>query len=137
MLSHLHNHPSQLPPYTRFLYTTRFPPSSDLSRILFYNRTHSLFESQPSDNRSLDLYLTGGSGDIHTEGMETQGDSNSRIRHQRFSHEDLLEALGDVKERKGVVAYVCGPPSMTDEVVGTLRGAEGMDEHRVLCEKWW
>lgn len=67
----------------------------------------------------------------------TRGDRINRIYRQRLSHEDLIAALGDVKQRKGVVAYVCGPAGMTDEVFGLLRSAEGMEERRVLCEKWW
>ena len=55
----------------------------------------------------------------------------------RFAKEDLLRTLGPVSERSSTVAYVCGPPAMTDSAVATLRGAEGMDEKRVLCEKWW
>ena len=137
ILSHLHNHPSQLPSSIRLLYTSRFPCSSDLSHILFYNRICSVFQSQPSCDRSLDLYLTGSSGIMHRPASRAQGFSDSVIHHGRFSHEALIEALGGLDERKGAVAYVCGPPGMTDEVVGLLRGAEGMEEQRVLREKWW
>jgi len=28
-------------------------------------------------------------------------------------------------------------PTMTDEFVELLKKAPGMDEKRVLCEKWW
>ena len=67
----------------------------------------------------------------------SQGDTPDRIHFQRFSHENLMVALGHVEERKGAVAYVCGPAGMTDEVVSLLRGAKGMEGRRVLCEKWW
>ncbi|KAK4694762.1 hypothetical protein P7C71_g2871, partial [Lecanoromycetidae sp. Uapishka_2] len=59
------------------------------------------------------------------------------VEFRRFKERDLELALGPVDERKGTVAYVCGPPAMTDWAVGVLRGAEGMAEKRVLCEKWW
>jgi ferredoxin-NADP reductase len=137
ILSHLHDHPSQLPPSVRFLYTTRFPSSFDLHKILFFKRLCSVLKSQASDDRFLDLYLTGDSGDIHREESMIRGDLTNRIHRQRLSHEDLIAALGDVKNRKEVVAYVCGPVGMTDEVVELLRSAEGMEEQRVLCEKWW
>ena len=137
ILSHLHDHPSQFPPSIRFLYTTRFPHSSNLSHILFYNRICSIFQSQPSDDMSLDLYLTGGFGESQPGAFKTQGQFNNRVHHRRFSHNDLIKALGDVGERKGITAYVCGPAGMTDEVVDLLRGVEGMEEQRVLCEKWW
>ena len=56
---------------------------------------------------------------------------------RRIGHEDLLDALGPVGERKGVVVYICGPPEMTDEFVEVVKGAEGMEAGRVFCEKWW
>ena len=28
-------------------------------------------------------------------------------------------------------------PGMTDEFVKAAKGADGMDERHVLCEKWW
>lgn len=137
ILSHLHDRPSQRPPSIRFLYTTRFPPSFDLSNVLFYKRLCSVLKSQASDKRILDLYLTGDSGDIRREESMTLGDPINRIHRRRLLHDDLIAALGDVEQRKGVVAYVCGPAGMTDEVVGLLRSAEGMEDQRVLCEKWW
>ena len=62
---------------------------------------------------------------------------NHLIEYRRFEASDLETALGPVEERKGVVAYVCGPPSMTDWAVGVLDRSEGMDQKRVLREKWW
>lgn len=59
------------------------------------------------------------------------------IEYRRFEGEDLQAALGPVANRENVVAYVCGPPAMSDWVVGVLKGSTGMDESRVLCEKWW
>lgn len=60
-----------------------------------------------------------------------------RIWFRRFAEEDLLNAVGPVEQRAGTVAYICGPPAMTDWAVTRLKGAEGMLEQRVLCEKWW
>lgn len=62
---------------------------------------------------------------------------HQNIEYRRFEGKDLQAALGPVAEREKVVAYVCGPPSMTDWAVGVLKGSIGMDESRVLCEKWW
>jgi ferredoxin-NADP reductase len=55
----------------------------------------------------------------------------------RIAHRDLLEALGPEDKRRNTVAYICGPPEMTDEFVDLLGKANGMDTKRVLCEKWW
>ena len=59
------------------------------------------------------------------------------IEFRRFEEQDLMNALGPVAQRRGVVAYVCGPRHMTDWAVQTLSSAEGMENRRVLCEKWW
>lgn len=59
------------------------------------------------------------------------------VEYRRFTGEDLQTALGPIAEREKVVAYVCGPPRMTDWAVDVLRSSTGMDEKRVLCEKWW
>ena len=62
---------------------------------------------------------------------------HQNIEYRRFDRKDLQAALGPIEEREKVVAYVCGPPSMTDWAVDVLKGSVGMDEKRVLCEKWW
>ena len=137
ILSHLHNNQSQLPQSIKFLYTTRSPPSFDLARVLFYDRLCRVFRSKPSSQRNLYLYLTGGSGGTYLADLTNVGYPISGLCNRRFSHEDLIEALGYVEDRRGVVAYICGPAGMTDEVVRLMKGVEGMDEQRVLCEKWW
>ncbi|KAL9128998.1 MAG: hypothetical protein Q9217_002432 [Psora testacea] len=69
---------------------------------------------------------------------EKMTDCNMRVfeRFGRIGDVGLEEALGPVEEREGVLAYVCGPPGMTDWAVAKLKGAEGMKAERVLCEKW-
>ena len=53
---------------------------------------------------------------------------------------DIVSALG--RDKKESAVYVCGVPTMTDEFVKLLTSSEesgglGMDEDRVLFEKWW
>ena len=57
----------------------------------------------------------------------------------RITKHDLEAAVNDVVDdkRKGILAYVCGPPSMTDWAVSTLKSMSDIDEKKVLCEKWW
>jgi len=55
----------------------------------------------------------------------------------RMTREDLMEALGPVEERNQTLCYVCGPPQLTDWAVHELKNAEGVEDERVLCEKWW
>ena len=60
------------------------------------------------------------------------------VRFGRIEKKDLEEAVGtDLEERKGAVAYVCGPPAMTDWAVEELGKFSGVDKSRVLCERWW
>ncbi len=62
---------------------------------------------------------------------------HQNVEYRRFEQKDLETALGPETERESIVAYVCGPPPMTDWAVDVLRMSQGMDEKRVLCEKWW
>jgi NAD(P)H-flavin reductase len=75
------------------------------------------------------------------EGGKEEDDDDGNVKHRkgRIAHEDLSEALGAEEEvdRERSVVYVCGVPQMTDEFVELLRKQTGMDERRVLCEKWW
>jgi len=75
------------------------------------------------------------SGDFVQEEQEDAG--NIATRYRRISHEDLFDAIGREDSRSNTVVYVCGLPTMTDEFVELLKKAPGMDETRVLCEKWW
>ena len=63
--------------------------------------------------------------------------ANMSLEYRRISKEDLLDALGPEESRSNTIIYVCGLPTMTDEFVESLKNARGMNEERVLCEKWW
>lgn len=67
--------------------------------------------------------------------------SNVKTYGRRMTREDILEAVGQTaEERHTALVYVCGPPDMTDDLVGWLEELEGFKEEdvkRVLCEKWW
>ncbi|EXJ56585.1 hypothetical protein A1O7_06929 [Cladophialophora yegresii CBS 114405] len=58
-------------------------------------------------------------------------------QYRRIQEHDLEEALGPESRRDTAVVYVCGLPAMTDEFVAWFRNQRGMEEKRVLCEKWW
>ncbi|MCJ1243110.1 hypothetical protein MMC30_000307 [Trapelia coarctata] len=145
ILSHLCVEQGAVPLSIKVLYAAR-PLTREMGDILFYNRIRGLISVNESAERTLDLYLTGpslfrkGQNTGVQEGIndgEQTGAEGVSIHNRRISHEDLIEALGPVKERRGVVAYVCGPAQMTDEFVKVLQGVEGMSKERVLCEKWW
>ena len=136
IFSHIYSQPALQPEQIRFLYTSR-GTSQTVNEVLFYPRIQNSLAARPSPNRKVELYLTQPSNASHggeSHGGPTEGVS---VRNRRISHEDLINALGPTKERNEVVAYVCGPATMTDEFVDVLQTAEGMTEDRVLCEKWW
>lgn len=136
IFSHVYNRSERDPECIKFLYTTR-PASHDLKSLLFYSRLQSLLLSRPSPDRTLDLFLTGPNASSNLEPSEVILSNEISIHHRRLSYRDLIEALGPTKDRSSVVAYVCGPARMTDEVVDAISNAGGMDKARVLCEKWW
>ena len=132
--------------------------------VLFFRRLTSLFASdkfpqKPHDQNSyrFSLFLTppmdpgarkGRSNPLGSEDEVAEHHRNEGIhisdtavctKRRRIADADLIAPVNDMSEemRKGVVAYVCGPPSMTDWAVRTLRSVRGVVGERVLCEKWW
>ncbi|KAK4242249.1 oxidoreductase NAD-binding domain-containing protein 1 [Achaetomium macrosporum] len=108
--------------------------------ILFLERIVELFKAPTRLKGGLRLFLTGSEGDRSgndknvvkcADGVEVP------FMRRRMAVKDVEEALGCDKE--DAVAYVCGVPAMTDEFVQALvsPGGFGMDEKRVLFEKWW
>ena len=91
--------------------------------------------------QNLHIFTTGQTPSVAGLANTLKGDKSSTfngcIYNRRMTHSDLLQALGPPSQRQGLVAYVCGPAAMTDELVGVLRRAEGMKGNRVLCENWW
>ena len=138
--------------HIELLYSSRRGASGNISSILFMERIHKLFERDRHQRRHhYTLYCTDPitphqkpltwekylniirewSGGVH------HVRDHQTIELRRFQGKDLETALGPIAERKSVVAYVCGPPPMTDWAVDVLQRSEGMDQKRVLCEKWW
>ncbi len=148
MLEHLHlgSHlkPSRIRSL-RLLYGTR---ARSGEAILFYERIVGILEKYRNSkigpaaadhNYRTTLYLTGGNhwSPCEVSGYETLDTNHIDHKYRRITPTDLLEALGPVAGRKGTLAYVCGPPKMTDDSVEILSRADGMDSRRVICEKWW
>lgn len=80
------------------------------------------------------FFETSGSGQA---GNEEEKATDMTIFRRRISHDDLFEALGPEEKRRNTLVYVCGLPAMTDGFVDLLKRVPGMEENRVLCEKWW
>ncbi|KAK4453097.1 hypothetical protein QBC34DRAFT_216649 [Podospora aff. communis PSN243] len=111
----------------RFLYSTRDAGvPRDVKGILFLERIAGVFKEGRLKG-GLRLFLTG--CEVEWEGGDV------KFEKRRIRLEDVEEALDEEKE--DAVVYVCGLPSMTDEFVDGLVAKSGMEEKRVLSEKWW
>ena len=121
-----------MPKNVRVLYTVR----KTAEEILFYERIERIAQSY-SEIKDVDLrfvmFETGSTEKSH-EVIKIE-----KIQHisRRITHEDLLDCLGLEGDRQNTVVYICGLPKMTDEFVDFAQEQPGMDEKRVLCEKWW
>jgi len=133
IFSHLlqqHNRPKKI----HFIYGTKASGSSlDGDKILFLTRIRELIRSTGDPNVQLELFLTGVSQDEISRGKSLPPGATAG----RITGSSLESALGEEGKRQGTLCYVCGPPRMTDSFVDFLRSRKGMDETRVLCEKWW
>lgn len=165
MLSHISEAPTSLPSSSptqiHFLYSTRVPPPSEsptsstataedtLNQILFLPRLREIARSHthaPSQRLlfSVDLFLTNLRehpdlvAALSGEDKDRAKGQDFTIHDRRIEIEDLRAAVG-VGVGDGTVCFVCGPPAMTDEVVGVLRGLVSSEDgkERVFCEKWW
>ena len=154
ILTHLYQHPEQCPPSVKFLYSAR--SGGEFRRgnygILFYDRLHKMFgqERLPPDS-SFEMFITpqrmgdstpavANDMDISLDNdgiFDVQSQFHETVRLRRFTKTDLLVALGRIEDGGNTVAYVCGPPTMTDWAVEVLKTADNMREENVLCEKWW
>ncbi|KAH7360267.1 hypothetical protein BKA65DRAFT_492727 [Rhexocercosporidium sp. MPI-PUGE-AT-0058] len=118
-----------------FLYSVRnsIDENGRSEEILFLSRLREIFGSLGEEGM-FRLFLTGQKGE---EAGLGEGAEGLQVRKRRIGESDVEDALGEVAERDGTVVYVCGVPGMTDRFVELVGKAEGMDEKRVLSEKWW
>ncbi|CAD0057822.1 unnamed protein product [Aureobasidium pullulans] len=134
IFAHLMSLP-QRPKKIRFVYGSKVEKGPiEASRILFLTRIMDLIKKQADTNIELDLFLTSASrSDIdHAKGVP------EHVKLGRIEKNDLEAAIGEDRSvRQNTVAYICGPPAMTDQFVEYLSTREGVDKRKVLCEKWW
>lgn len=137
-----------MPRTMKVLYTSRRgrnAQSGEGEEILFEKRLADMaarWKGHKSVDYKYTLFVTTG-GDsqakVETEESDptTGGAAAFKLEPRRITQRDLADALGPEDERRNTVVYVCGLPDMTDDFVAWLQKQPGMDEKRVLCEKWW
>ncbi|KAL2074240.1 hypothetical protein VTL71DRAFT_8018 [Oculimacula yallundae] len=119
-----------------FLYSVRNSVDGNgrSEEILFLSRLREIFKALGEDG-DFKLFVTGEKE--QTDGQPISGSEGLEVESRRIQGSDLEAALGEKSERKGAVVYVCGVPGMTDHFVELAGKSEGMEERRVLSEKWW
>ncbi|KAJ5732493.1 Riboflavin synthase-like beta-barrel [Penicillium malachiteum] len=147
ILSHLNVIQNAHPLNIHFLYSSRVPQNKDtkstdfiLDQILFLPRLRQIIRSQGSSSRlhlSLSLFLTNAS----EAGFSLESPADLTIYPRRIQDEDLRLAIEGHKgelDPQETVAYVCGPPAMTDQLVEQMQKILGEGgSQRVFFEKWW
>jgi hypothetical protein len=126
---------SKRPKKIRFVYGTKVEEGQiKASRILFLTRLMELVKKQGDGDVQLDLFLSATS----QKEIDEAADLPEHVKLGRIEKDDLEAAIGkDRSIRQATLAYVCGPPAMTDQFVDFLSSRDGMDKRKVLCEKWW
>ncbi|KAL4811266.1 hypothetical protein BDV18DRAFT_129002 [Aspergillus unguis] len=150
MLSHLNNNDESTGRYhpslnIHILYSSKLPdatsPESALDQVLFLPRLREIVRSQSQFHRlriTLDLFLS--NLQDQSSSLLRQTPEDLAIHPRRINQEDLKKAVsgnGVQFAPDETVCYVCGPPQMTDEVVGTVTGLLNGQKERVFYEKWW
>ncbi|KUI56782.1 Oxidoreductase NAD-binding domain-containing protein 1 [Cytospora mali] len=145
MVSHLAERAD--PRYTiDFLYSVRDPGDGNrnASDVLFLQRLANIFNGGNIKGK-LRLFLTPSGGSGHGDGSgDAEGSDDEKVmgldltyKRRRITTDDIASVIG--KDKNLAVVYICGPPTMTDGFVERLTSTKGlgMENHRVLYEKWW
>lgn len=126
------------------LYSMKDPgPPRDVTKMLFLERlawlfaermvrgTFRLFLTRPLDTQQRNAVSNMDGGMVNCHGFEV------KFASRRISLSDIASAVGDDKD--SAVVYVCGVPTMTDEMVEKLVSNDGlgMGRDRIMFEKWW
>lgn len=132
----------------KLLYSVK-APTQTVHEILFLDRLRESFKIL-DDEGSLTLFLTSTKyTNMYALGVRRVGFSETkfdfvkryhltqvRVEKSRIFERDILQSLGDTKQRKNTVCFVCGP-AMPDKFVRYLDCLEGIDEENVLYERWY
>lgn len=126
------------------LYSMKDPgPPRDVNKMLFVDRitwlfakgavrgTFRLFLTVPHNAQQNDATPDTEAGMVNCHGIGV------KFAARRISLADIASAIAN--DSDSAVVYVCGIPSMTDEMVEKLVSEHGlgMKCDRVLFEKWW
>lgn len=110
-----------------------------LQEVLFLERMVQMFRDGKVKG-SLDLFLTDTAGSsVSVEQVpEWAEGADVRLHEGRMTTQQVKSAISSDNNDETIV-YICGPPSMTDELAEAVsREEDGVIEaRRVMTEKWW
>ncbi|KAK3045953.1 hypothetical protein LTS18_013512, partial [Coniosporium uncinatum] len=137
MISHI-DRSAVWPQRVHFLYATKISDSTTaISQVLFLDRLVDIAKRNPG-RFTLSLFVTGEPANfVDAQIGKLANDAGVHLMQRRLTLDDVTKAVGRSDERKDAVAYVCGPPKMTDEIVEHVQKLDRMERRRVFCEKWW
>ncbi|CAL8575659.1 hypothetical protein XPA_001570 [Xanthoria parietina] len=145
ILTHLRQNPQEPKRTISLIYGARAPQSHDLSKILFLDRLRDYSWMGQQTTPFVKLYLTRCSeeeaidmNDRYSRPKEEVIDLHSALagRIDREALRNAVDHADDDEWRKQAVVYICGPAKMTDEFERIYLDM-GMEQGRVLTEKWW
>ncbi|CAG8459516.1 6217_t:CDS:2 [Paraglomus occultum] len=100
------------------------------SELLFLERIENLRKNW-NGNMVCTYYIT------KEESMDSSNSESEFAYGMRIS-KDVIDTIVDAERDHSMRSkwFICGPPSMEDDIIGWLR-ARGIEEGRIKFEKWW
>lgn len=127
-----------LPPRLRLLYSSK---RENGKAILFEERLAQIARKWArrarEDNVDFQYTLFETTAGTKPNTEQTEDIATMSKQSRRMTLDDLEEALGPEEKRSNTLVYVCGLPSMTDAFVDALKKMPGLDDSRIMFEKWW
>lgn len=123
----------------RLAYASKMP-SDGLDKMVFLDRITRLFGGEGRVKGSIDVFATDSSGEVPEDRRKVMNGTEIGLHRRRLSTADLKTLVDPGRyDLKSTIVYICGPPTMTDELVATLTSKDGigMDPKHVMTEKWW
>lgn len=127
----------------QLLYASKVPEEGARA-ILFFERLTKLFGEGKLKGK-LQVFTTNvldsspsSISEIQEAIKETYSTINFNIQRRRFTLDDVKASVGS-DDRTGKLVYICGPPTMTDEMLKGLTCSDDieLESSRVMIEKWW
>lgn len=109
-----------------------------LRDVLFLERMAQMFRDGGLQG-SVDVFLSGATESaVQSEAASWLQDVPIRLQTGRMTAQQVKDTIS-AGSRKDTLMYICGPPTMTDELAAAVgdQGNGVIAAERVMTEKWW